>query len=340
MKIADLLYEGGWDTTLTQQTILKPAIVGQALKVVDQFVKDFNNYLENKGLGPVQRGRPTGSSAYHEVDVVNDPEKVYGDIDLQMIAPPVEGLSYGQYTTFWNKEADEFVKSGQTPYVDTSESKPGHPIFKIGKNDYVQIDFMWHEEKMKDWGATRVTPEHNVKGLLTGNMFSVLGELIDMSIQHAGVQLKVVDGTHVPFSKQKGTQVITVTTNPKTFILDILRYESQQMNIKNPQIDPALKANPGVDINNVKISFMVNGVKGLARSFAANNMYGQGDLANFADENDFLNKFLNRYEEKAMADVNAKKREKAATPQAVARAEMDKKKVLQGLEMVKGYFND
>lgn len=339
MRIAELLREGGWDTTLTQHTVLKPAIVGQALKVVDQFVKDFNNYLADKGLGPVQRGRPTGSSAYHEVDVQNDPEKVYGDIDLQMIAPPIEG-SYGQYTSYWNKLADEFVNTIKPAYVDMSESKPGHPIFKIGKSDYVQIDFMWHEEKMKDWGATRVTPEHNVKGLLTGNMYSVLGEIMDMSIQHAGVQLKVVDGVHVPFSKQKGTQVITVTTNPKTFILDIFNYEAQQMGVQNPKIDPRLKSNPGVDIKDVKIAYMVNGVKGLASSFAANGMFGQGDLANFADEQDFLTKFINRYEEKAMLDVNAKKRDKASTPQAIARAEADRTKVLKGLEMVKGYFND
>ena len=140
MRIQELL-EGGWDTTLTQNTVLKPAIVGQALKVIDHFVVDFNKYLAKQGLGPVQRGRPTGSSAYHEQDVVNNPEKVYGDIDLQMIAPPVEGASYGQFTAKWNTLADEFVKTGATPYVDTTESKPGHPIVKIGANDFVQIDF-------------------------------------------------------------------------------------------------------------------------------------------------------------------------------------------------------
>lgn len=337
MKIVEL-FEGGWDTTLTQGTVLKPATVGLALKVIDQFVVDFNRYLKPKGLGPVQRGKPTGSSAYHEQDSAEDPDKIYGDIDLQMIAPPVEGKSYGQYATFWNSLADEFVKTGAVPYVDTSESKPGHPIIKIGNNDYVQIDFMWHEAKMADWGATRVTPERGVKGLLSGNMYSVTGEIMDMSIQHAGVQLKVIDNQRVPFSKQKDTKTITVTTNPKTWIYDIFKYQADQMGITNPVVDTLLKSNPGTNIENVKIGSMANGIKGLARSFEANNMWGKGDLDKFSSTEEFLSQWWSRYEEKAMLDVTAKKRDKATTPEAKARAESDRQKVLSGLEMVKGLF--
>jgi hypothetical protein len=340
MKILELITEGGWDSTKTQDTVLKPAIVGQALKVVDQFVTDFNQYLEPKRLGPVQRGRPTGSSAYHEKDAVSDPDKVYGDIDLQMIAPPVEGASYAQFTAYWNKLSDEFVKSGQAAYLDVNESKPGHPIFQIGQNAFVQIDFMWHEEKMRAWGATRVTPEHGVKGLLAGNMYSVTGELLDMSIQHAGVQLKVVDNQRVPFSKQKGTQTLTITTDPKNWIYDIFKYEAKQANLdpNKINIDPQLKQNPGVDIDNVKISIMANGIKGLARSFELNNMFGKGNLSEFSSADDFLSQFIQRYEEKAVKDVLGSKRDKAQTPQAIERAENDKKKILSGLEMVKGYF--
>jgi len=338
MRAFEFIVEGGWDTTLTQGTVLKPAAVARALKVVDRFVIDFNQYLKDKGLGPVQRGRPTGSSAYHEQDQEEDPDKVYGDVDLQMIAPPVEGKSYGQYATFWNTLADEFVKTGSAPYVDNTESKPGHPIVKIGDSDYVQIDFMWHEPKMADWGATRVTPERGVKGLLSGNMYSVTGEIMDMSIQHAGVQLKVIDNQRVPFSKQKDTKTVTVSTNPKTWIYDIFKYQAEQMGVDNPTVDPLLKANAGSDIAKVKISVMANGIKGLANSFEANKMFGRGDLAKFSSADDFLAQWMNRYEEKAMLDVTAKKRDKAETPEAKARAESDRKKVLQGLEMVKGLF--
>lgn len=338
MKIKDIILEGGWDTTKTQSTVLHPRVVGVALQVVDQFVDDFNSFLRTQGLGPVRKGRPTGSSAYHELDTEEDPEKIYGDIDLQMIAPESEGMTYNQFVGQWNKLADDFVKAGHAPYVDTSESKPGHPIFSIGDNQYVQIDFMWHPERLADWGATRVTPERGVKGLLTGNMYSVFGELLDMSIQHAGVQLKVIDGQRVPFSKQKDTKVVTVTTNPKSFIYDVFRYLAKQQGIRGPQVADNLRQFPGNDIDDVKISKLVNGIKGFAESCEANGMFGQGDLAQFTSAGDFINKFLQRYTDKALADVNAKKRDKAQTPQAIQRAEQDKQKVLQGLEMVKGYF--
>ena len=336
MKIRGILNEGGWDTTLTQGTVLHPKVVAVALQVVDQFVTDFNKFLKQKGLPLVRRGRPTGSSAYHEQDAVEHPDKVYGDIDLQMIASEVEGVTYGQFTGVWNKLADEFVKAGHAPYVDVAESKPGHPIFKIGPTDYVQIDFMWHPERLEKWGAARVTPERGVKGLLTGNMYSVFGELLDLSIQHAGVQLKVVDGQQVPFSKQKGTQIVTVTTDPETFILDTFMYFAKRLGINKPRISPRLKQNPGNDVNNVKISRLVNGIKGFAESCDMNDMFTQGELSGFLSGDDFLEKFKARYAEKAQIDIAGKKRDKAATPEAQARAEQDRQKIQQGLDMVMG----
>ena len=338
MRITDVVREGGWDTTVTQGTVIKPRVVTVVLNIIQKFVADFNNWLESKNLGPVQMGVPTGSGAYHERDQRDDPEKVYGDIDLQMIGPPVEGATYGQYTNFWNKLADDFVRATRPDYVHPVESKTGHPIIKIGEDAYVQVDFMWHTPELSMWGASRVTPEHGVKGLLTGNMYSVLGELLGMSIQHAGVQLKTQNGQQVPFSKQKDVELQTLTTNPKTFIYDIFQYEAQQILGQKANIDAMLRDNPGADFKNMKISILVNGVKGLANSFEQNGMFGQGNLESFSSAQDFLSKFLQRYEEKAMADINAAKRNKAETPEAKARAAADRSKVQQGLDMVKSLF--
>jgi len=339
MKIKDIILEGGWDTTATQGTVITPQVVKAALTVVQQFVTDFNKYLADRGRQPVQMGRPTGSSAYHGVDTE---DKIYGDIDLQMVAPEEPGITYGQFTSMYNKFADDFVKEQQPRYVHSAESKPGHPIIQVGRDAFVQVDFMWHPENLRNWGAARVTPEHGVKGLLTGNMYSVLGELLDLSIQHAGVQLKVQDGKHVPFSKQKGVEVKTISIDPATFIMDIFKHEYAEISGRpaNSQIsvDPLLQQFQGNDINDVKIAKLVNGVKGLARSFEQNNMFGQGDLAKFQNAAEFINAFWERYKEKAMIDIAGKKRDKATTPEAIARAEQDKQKILQGLKMVHGLF--
>ena len=110
MRMFDVLREGGWDTTVTQGTVIRPAVVKQVLGIIQQFVNDFNVWLASKNLGPVQMGKPTGSGAYHERDQKDNPDKVYGDIDLQMIGPAVEGATQGQFTNYWNKLADEFVR--------------------------------------------------------------------------------------------------------------------------------------------------------------------------------------------------------------------------------------
>ena len=335
MRAFEFLREGGWDSTVTQGTVIGPATVKQALAVTQQFTQDFNRYLQDRGLGPVEMGRATGSSAYHDVDTE---DKVYGDIDLQMIGPEEQGQSIGQFNSYWNKLAADFVQQHKPAYVHPEESKPGHPIIAVGNDQYVQVDFMWHPERLSHWGAARVTPERGVKGSLMGNMFSVLGELLDMSIQHAGVQLKVVDGQRVPFSKQKNTETVTISTDPNKFILDIFKYELKQLGIEQPVISPLLQQNSGIDVDNVKIATMVAGVKGLAASFEANGMFGQGNLQAFSSADDFLTKFLQRYQEKAEIDINNKKRDKAQTPAAVARAEADRQKVLTGLEMVQGLF--
>lgn len=339
MRIQDL-FEGGWDTTKTQSTTLTPGVVLRAEKIVDKFIADFNQFLAKKNLPQVRKGRKLGSSAYAEIDIQKEPNKEYGDIDLQMVAPDSEGGSHSQFSGYWNGLTDEFIKSGAVPYVDIGESKVGHPIFQVGPDEFVQIDFIWHAEKLSLWGATRATPQHGIKGLLTGNMYSTTGEIMDMSIQHAGVQLKVIDKQRVPFSKRSGTTLVTVSTDPETWLMDIFNHEAESMGInpKEAYIDPLLMQNQGVSVDNVKIEILANGIKGLARSFEKNNMFGQGSLTKFSSAEDFLQKWWNHYQGKALESIAAKKYDKAITPQAMARAQSDKEKIMQGLQMIKGFF--
>jgi hypothetical protein len=344
MKIHEIIVEGGWTSTVTQGTKITPAIIKPALGVLARFIDDFNAFLETKNLPPVRMGKPTGSTAHHEADLA-DPQRrdtIYGDIDMQMIAPELEGVAGGSaFASYWNRLAGEFVEQRKPASVH-SIPDPGHPVFEIAPGKFVQIDFMWHPEPLAKWGASRATPERGLKGLLHGNMFSTLGELLDMSIQHAGVQLKVIDGQQVPFNKRKGTELVTVTTDPENFIMDLFRYEYKTITGRDADqrtpIDPLLKQYPGNDINDTRIAKLVNSVKGLARSLEANNLFGKGNLAQFGSASDFINQFVQHYEQKAMNDVNGTKRDKAQHPDDIARADMDKKKIVGGLATVKDMF--
>jgi hypothetical protein len=199
---------------------------------------------------------------------------------------------------------------------------------------------MPHPERLATWGRFRTTPERGVKGLLNGNMFSVLGELLTMSIQHSGVQFKVRDQVKQPYSTtRKNYELVTISTDIENFVMDIFKHLAELQGIESPKVDPLLNKHPGSDIKDVKISNLVNAVKGLANSFEINNMYGKGDLSNYSNKVDFINVFKQLYTAKAEKDINAVKRDKAETPQAKARADDDRQKVAQGLSMVMGLFD-
>lgn len=338
MKIKDIIREGGWDTKVTQGTVINPPLVKVALDVAQRFAADFNKFLDARGIPPMRIGHPTGSSAYHDVD---PEDKIYGDIDLQIVVPEIEataGKTMAQQQGVWNKLEDEFVKTTNPDYVH-HDSEPGHPILKVGKDAWVQVDLMPHVEKLATWGRFRTTPERGVKGLLNGNMFSVFGEMLMMSIQHSGVQFKVRGKQKLPYTPtRKDYELVTLTTDIENFVMDVFRHEAHEQGITKGKIDPLLKQFPGSKLDEVKISNLVNAVKGFARSCEINGMFGKGDLQNYTSAQDFLNKFWAIYEGKAMKDINASKRDKADTPQAIARAEDDKKKIQQGLDYVRGLF--
>lgn len=344
MRLIDLfessamILEGGWDNPVTQGTVITPSVVKKALAQAQRFVRDFNRYLATQGIPPTKLGVPTGSSAYHDVD---SEDKIYGDVDLQIVVPEVEATADATTSKaqgYWYGLMDQFAKSENPSYMHP-DSEPGHPIFSIGDGGWVQVDFMPHTPRLAKWGAARTIPERGVKGLLHGNMFSVLGDLLTMSIQHAGVQYKDRDGVKQPYPTTRKNYVLkTVSTDPETFVMDIFRHECYEMGIRDPKVDPLLAAHPGKDLKDVKVSNLVDAIKGLARSFEANGMYGKGDLAGYGSAEDFLGKFWSVYEGKAMKDINATKRDKAETPEAKARAEDDKRKILKGLDYVRRSF--
>jgi hypothetical protein len=338
MRLMDLINEGGWDSTATQKTVIRPSTVKKANQVLQQFVHQFNQYLAQKNIGPVSVGQLTGSSHWHFID---PEETIYGDIDQQIIVPEIpelEGKTMAQHQAFWANIEDEFVKHNRLSYIHP-ESDPGHPIFDVGNGEWVQVDLMPHVQKMAPWGAARTIPERGIKGLLHGNMFSVLGDLLTLSIQHSGVQYKDRNGQRQPYATtRKDYTLQTISINPETFVMDIFKHEAQQQGVQHPKMDVLLQKHPGKNIQDVKVSNLVNAIKGLARSFELNGMFGKGHLTAYANANDFLTQFLDRYTMKAEKDIAANKRDKAETPEAKARAEQDKQKIASGLKMVQGLF--
>jgi hypothetical protein len=325
------LLEGGWATTATQQTQIRPSTVKLALSQLQDHVKSFNNWLAQQDSNlRVDLGPPTGSGHYYQ----QDPEsKEYGDIDLQMVAPNPWQHSHSTYSSEWNHMWDEWVARDQPKGIQPEASTPGHPILELPTGELVQVDFMWHEPNKAEWGLARSVPPRGVKGLLNGNLFSVLGSMLMMSMQHSGVQIKLSNGVPVPFSKQKGVIIHTITHNPRRMFLDLLTYLADKP-LEDLQLNADLKANPGVKWPNPDINVMVRGIHGLAQALQDNLLFGKGVLKDYTNAQDFLTKFWHSYEAKAVAEINNPKRLKAETPSAQARADRDRASIQQGLDKV------
>lgn len=342
--IINSLIEGGWDSVATQSTVINPSTVKKALAVSEKLIQGFNKFLKAKKIPATRIGTPLGSSAYHDVD---PEDKIYGDIDLQLVVPNLpehKDLTLSQVQGYWIKLLEEYISESNLDFVHP-DSKGAHPILQIDEDKWVQVDMIVHQESVERWGRYRATPERGVKGLLMGNMFSALGSILDMSIQHAGAQYKlgIKDKARKPYSTtRRDFNVVTVTTDPENFVKDIFEHEYSLITGKDPStanVDNLLLQNPGVNVDNIKVLTLVKAVKGLAASFEKNKLYGKGALAQFSSANDFLSKFMEVYQEKAEKDIASAKRDKASTPEAIARAESDREKVRSGLEMVKNFFH-
>ena len=170
--------------------------------------------------------------------------------------------------------------------------------------------------------------------------------MFNYSLQHiGGIQYKTVGGKKVEFGTLKGKlQVNTAGENIKTFILDIFKHQVEDIKPAKVKIDPMLKANPGIkvekDLDKLRVAPQVRGIIGLAKSFEASGMYGHGDLAPYANAQEFLNEFLSKYMYKAQVAIDNKKRDKAETEHDIARAKKDREELSKGSQYIRYLFQN
>lgn len=331
---------GGWDHTITQDTVITPIMVDNVKTKINQFVKDFNLFCIQDNIPSVEFTNLTGSSAYYKHDLVSNSNKIYGDIDIQIVAENVINGTRSDYENFWKNKISEFVSHNSPEYIfQITESN--HLIFHIGEDKFVQVDIMWHTPECKTWGKFRATQPYGVSGTIGGNLYSVLGNTLMMSIQHSGAQLKLRNKDPVTFNSRKNVELITISTNIETFVYDIFNFIHKHIPNSDPPIfDELLLDHKGININDHKLENLVNSIKGLANSFALNNMYGKFVLKEYSNKNEFLSRFLEIYELKAINTINSSKYDKAQTQSAIEKAFTSRSKVAYGLEIVKGMFRN
>ena len=327
------LTEGGWATTATQNTQIKPATIKDTLQILRELMVMFNTWLLHNypDVGEVKVTTPTGSGYYHATD---HPDKEYGDIDVQMVAANPWKMGHASYTANWNSLWDVWAKQERPAQLDHDLAKPGHPFLIVPDHGIVQVDLMWQEPEKQMWGLVRSVPPPGIKGLIHGNMFSVLAQIMGMSMQYGGVQVKTQNGQPVSFSKQKDVTLTTITHNPDRMFWDLLEFVSGKP-VSQLKMNNLIQNTPGIQLPRSDVADMIQGIKGLAKAFEDNNLFGTKYLTKYQNAHEFLSAFWQVYSQKAQDELNNPKRLKAQTPAAKARAARDIDSIKKGLAHVK-----
>jgi len=297
MRIQDIILEGGWASAKTQDTVITPATIVEAVKILEGFEKEFNSYLSVRGIPPIRIGKPVGSGTYYKRDLKQQPDKEYGDIDVQFIVPRQDDMPESKNESMYVEEVKSFVSSN-AKYETTNGV---NVVFEIGDNRYIQVDFVIMFEHLEKWSHV-FAPEWNYKGVLSSTLFSALAAVLNLSISNRGIQVKTIDGEIVKFSLRKGTELQTVTTSKENWAMDLAKFLGATQASKRLQQYPGLQGE-------VKIANIIQSIKGVLES---------------TGKEDLVDEVKQMYLDKVDAVINSSKFDKAESPKAKAKAQQTK----------------
>lgn len=320
--------EGGWSTVKTQNTVLNPMAIKKTVEVLARVNAQFNQYLESIDLPTMDFGQPVGSGTWWQDDLENNPDKLYGDVDVLTIYPTLKihgediKKNEAESVKIYNDELLTWLKNARPAGIDPEESEAiSNPssvklvavIDNDGVDGYVQVDLVVSHEEYKDWALIRLTPIRNVKGFVLGNMYSSFGEVLDLSVQLKGVRAKVQDGILVPYSKRAGVEEILVSSDIRSFLVDIAKFFWEQSSTKpfNPGSD---LVNWKMDAKNPTMEQLFGGIKALANTLDELDEFG-GSIK-YKSKDQFLKAVIKQYESKMMKTYNSQKFNKAESEQA------------------------
>lgn len=311
MRAKEFILEGGWASTLTQGTHITPALVDIVVQSLPAFEQALNVFLKAKDLAPVKIGTPVGSTTYYKRDLAQNPQREYGDIDVNFFVPRLPDMSDNANEQTYSAAIKEFCDSN--PNYSTSNGT--NVIIKVG-DQYVQVDFVTAYYENEQWSRA-LGPEYNVKGVLSASLYSSLAEALNLSFGGRGVQVKLQNGVPVSFKQSKDTELRTITNNPDTWAVDIAKF------LGAGSISARLAKYPGMG-DEIKTSNTINSIVGIAESL------GRPEL---------IEQVKTIYISKINKAINSSKFDKAETPEAKKKAEDTKALLTREAQRILGQFD-
>jgi len=298
-----LLKEGGLKLPPEKREMLaplNPSVVSQAVGIYKNLLAEWNVYLSSVGEDPVKPLRTVGSVSYYQQDLSQSSDKKYGDVDYLVQFPfEHEGIEDEKERRKIERDIQKkyqnlfvsFLNERQPLTVDMDEtlrgSSPLMVMLILPDGQLAQIDTVVTFPRYVGWMEGRYTPERGIKGYTIGNLYKALGDYLVMTIGTDGVivRSKKVSGERVRVSSRfhrSAENIENISTSIRTFLRDIARYIIGEEEINE---HPLLSGDPGVDPENVKISSLAKGIKGLALTLSAYGVYNSDEMLNTVLEN-------------------------------------------------------
>ena len=243
------LTEGGWATVKTQETVIRPQIIKDAVKKIQVIAAELNAHYRSLQMPELDFTQPIGSGTWYEEDLVSQPDKVYGDVDFMVIYPVIRLTEKSERddeiatVKLYNREMLDFLEKKRYAFIDVTETRAISSdssvkfVMEVDTTEgegWIQVDLVVTHTGYRDWAIFRMTPIRNVKGFVLGNLYSSFGKVLELSIQPRGVRAKFIGTQMVALAKRKDTQEILVSRDINTFMSDIARFFWEQSGKDSP----------------------------------------------------------------------------------------------------------
>ncbi len=309
-----LVTEGGLKVPASRRSDLTPALVRAAAHAYTAFVAGWNVWLRERNVAPVEPIRLSGSSTHAEQDELEGRSAVYGDIDYLVSFPIIvdvgdrrrsEAASAKRYASLMI----EYLQNEHPKNVDVeltlAGADPLSVIMLLPDGALVQVDTVVTHPSYAEWMKGRYTPERGIKGYVTGNLYKALGDFLVMTIGTEGVTARLRGTERVPARFKTGITYKSITTNFRNFMIDIAGY----LLGSDHEVDPLLRAHPGLDPDNVTVSDLAQGILGLANTLDAAGAY-ERDVMLRQILSSFENGLAESVNKKAGRDLESDKEQK------------------------------
>ncbi len=311
--------EGGWASTATQNTVITPRTVVEIMEALKTFESSFNTWQAKQELDvEIKIGGPKGSGTYYRRDLEQDPEREYGDVDVECFIHSRASVSSAQRITEYRTAITEYCS--QSPDYSTEN---GTNIIMKTSSGAVQVDMLYTFHEHANWSRA-LSPEYRVKGVISTSLTSSLAEVLNLSFSSQGIQVKIRNNQPVSFRQSKDVELRTVSTTPETWAQDIYSLYYYLANGEKPTEFPGgLKAHGGLK-DEQRLSDIVLSIKSLANAMDESGLLGHGSLISIHDKKDMIRKVAGVYSKKLETAENSSKFDKAQTPAAVEKAKKTK----------------